>query len=51
MVFDDPGAAFARRSPRGARRWRAPEEKPHGQTVGWVSDPFGTLVEVCSPMG
>jgi hypothetical protein len=33
---------------------RPPARKPHGpdgQTVAYVRDPFGTLVEVASPLG
>lgn len=26
------------------------EDKPHGQRVGWVRDPFGTLLELATPM-
>ena len=25
--------------------------KPHGQTVAWVRDPWGTLIVLCTPMG
>jgi lactoylglutathione lyase len=28
----------------------APEDKPHGQRVAYVRDPFGTLVEIATPL-
>ena len=28
-----------------------PAVKPHGQTVAYVRDPWGTLIELCTPMG
>jgi catechol 2,3-dioxygenase-like lactoylglutathione lyase family enzyme len=27
------------------------EVKPWGQTVAWVRDPHGVLIEICTPMG
>ena len=51
MVFDDPVAAFAHAVDSGCTALSQPEEKPHGQTVGWVRDPWGTLIEICSPIG
>jgi hypothetical protein len=27
-----------------------PEHKPHGQTVSFVRDPFGNLVDISSPL-
>ena len=50
LVFDDVAAAFATAVDAGCTPLAAPEEKPHGQTVGWVRDPFGTLIEVAYPM-
>jgi len=50
LVFDDVEAAFARAVDAGCTSLAAPEEKPHGQTVGWVRDPFGTLIEIASPL-
>jgi uncharacterized glyoxalase superfamily protein PhnB/AraC-like DNA-binding protein len=49
LVFDDPEAAFARAVENGATVLAEPERKPWGQVVSYVRDPFGTLVEVCSP--
>jgi uncharacterized glyoxalase superfamily protein PhnB len=51
LVFDDPLAAFAVAIDAGCTALSAPEEQPHGQVVGWVRDPWGTLIEVCSPLG
>lgn len=35
----------------GAKDIAPPKEKPWGQTVAYVQDPNGILVEICSPMG
>lgn len=51
LVFDDPVAAFRVAVDAGCTALAEPEEKPHGQVVGWVRDPWGTLIEVCSPVG
>ena len=40
--------AGARRRLRVARR--RPEDKPQGQRVAYVRDPFGTLVELATPL-
>ncbi len=50
LVFDDPEAAFARAVESGATVMSEPKRKPWGQVVGYVRDPFGTLLEVCSPV-
>jgi len=34
----------------GAKEVKAPEKKPWGQTVGYVRDLNGFLVEICTPM-
>ena len=39
-----------RRSP-GARLVQAPEAMPWGQTVAYVADLEGFLVELCTPVG
>jgi lactoylglutathione lyase len=49
LVFDDPEAAFARAVESGASALAEPKRKPWGQVVGYVRDPFGTLVEIASP--
>jgi predicted enzyme related to lactoylglutathione lyase len=50
LVFDDVPAAFAHAVASGCTALAEPTVKPHGQTVGWVRDPFGTLLEIASPM-
>jgi len=51
LVFDDVAGAYERAVQAGCTPLASPEAKPHGQVVGYVRDPFGTLVEVCSPVG
>ncbi len=34
----------------GAKELKKEEVKPWGQTVAYVEDPFGTIVEICTPM-
>lgn len=50
LIYDDVAAAFARAVAEGCTPLAEPERKGHGQTVGYVRDPFGTLVEVASPV-
>lgn len=50
LVFDDPEAAFARAVENGATVMSEPKRKPWGQLVSYVRDPFGTLLEICSPV-
>lgn len=50
LVFDDVAAAFEHALASGCTSLAEPAVKPHGQTVGWVRDPFGTLVEIASPI-
>jgi AraC-like DNA-binding protein len=49
LVFDDPAAAFRRAVENGASAHAEPVEKPWGQVVAYIRDPFGTLVELASP--
>lgn len=49
LVFDDVEAAFARAVDNGAAALAEPERKSWGQTVAYVRDPFGTLVELATP--
>jgi uncharacterized glyoxalase superfamily protein PhnB len=51
LVFDDVAAAFAHAVECGCTPLAEPKDKPQGQTVGWVRDPFGTLIEIASPLG
>jgi len=50
LVADDVDAAYARALDAGCVPLAAPEDKPHGQRVAFVRDPFGTLVELGTPM-
>jgi uncharacterized glyoxalase superfamily protein PhnB len=36
---------------KGAKGIKEPETKPWGQIVAYVEDDFGTIVEICTPMG
>jgi lactoylglutathione lyase len=51
LVFDDVDAAFAHAVESGCTALAEPKDKPQGQRVGWVRDPFGTLIEIASPLG
>jgi len=51
LVTDDVAAAYAKALAAGATAVSAPEQKPWGQTVSYVRDRDGVLVELCSPMG
>lgn len=48
LVVADVPAAFARATAAGATAALAPVEKPWGQTVSYVRDLNGFLVELCS---
>lgn len=50
LVVDDVPAAFAKAVKAGARPAAAPAAKPWGQTIAYVRDLDGVLVELCSPM-
>ena len=50
LVHTDVDAAYARAVEAGCESLAAPEDKPHGQRVAFVRDPFGTLVELGTPM-
>jgi lactoylglutathione lyase len=43
--------AFDKAILNGAKELNIPVEKPWGQTVAYVQDEFGTIVEICTPMG
>jgi lactoylglutathione lyase len=49
LVFDDVEAAFARAVENGAAPLTEPHGTPWGQTVAYVRDPFGTLLELATP--
>jgi lactoylglutathione lyase len=50
FVTDDVAEAFAVAVKAGAVPVAQPKQKPWGQTVGYVRDLSGFLVEICSPM-
>jgi catechol 2,3-dioxygenase-like lactoylglutathione lyase family enzyme len=51
LVTDDVTAAVARAADAGAVVVKQPEKMPWGQTVAYVRDLNGALVELCTPMG
>ncbi|MEM6782767.1 MAG: VOC family protein [Bacteroidota bacterium] len=51
FVTDDVGAAFERAVDAGAAVLSVPTQKPWGQTVAYVRDGNGVIVELCSPAG
>ncbi len=50
LVADDVDAAHARAVEAGCESLATPMDKPHGQRVAYVRDPFGTLVELATPI-
>ena len=50
LVYEDVDDAFRRAVTAGCTPVAEPEVKPHGQTAGFVRDPYGTLVEIASPL-
>jgi lactoylglutathione lyase len=50
LVFDDPVVAFRHAVTTGCAPVVEPAPKPHGQTTGFVRDPWGTLIEIASPL-
>lgn len=50
LVADDVDAAYRRALDAGCVALAAPVDKPHGQRVGYVRDPFGNLIELATPM-
>lgn len=50
FVTPDVRAAYEDALAAGARGLAPPKEKPWGQTVAYVRDPEGILVELASPM-
>jgi lactoylglutathione lyase len=47
VYVDEPPAAAL---DAGCESLAAPEDKPQGQRVAYVRDPFGTLVELATPL-
>ena len=50
LVSTDVDGALARALDGGCTLLAAAEDKPHGQRVAFVRDPFGTLVEIATPL-
>ena len=50
LVTDDVQAAFDNAVAAGAVALTEPAKKPWGQTVGYVRDTNGYLIEICTPM-
>jgi uncharacterized glyoxalase superfamily protein PhnB len=50
LVAEDVDGAYARALDAGCAPLAAPQDKPHGQRVAYVRDPFGTLVELATPL-
>jgi lactoylglutathione lyase len=50
FVTKDVQAAFDKATKNGAKAIYPPEKKPWGQTISYVRDCNGFLVEICSPM-
>lgn len=50
FIADDVAAAVTRAAGAGAKIVKQPEVKPWGQTVAYVRDLNGTLVELCTTM-
>ncbi len=51
MVTDDVEATVQAALDAGAQLLVPAEVMPWGQTVGWVRDPNGVLIEICTPVG
>ena len=51
LVTDDVDALYKRATAAGAAAVSAPAVKPWGQTVAYVRDRAGYLVELCTAMG
>jgi lactoylglutathione lyase len=50
LEADDVPSAYWRALDAGAEAVHGPETKPWGQTVAYVKDPNGTLIEIGSPV-
>lgn len=48
---DDVTGAFEKAVAAGANKIQEPTEMPWGQTMSYVSDANGFLIEICSPVG
>lgn len=50
LVAEDVDGAHARALEAGCTGLAPPADKPQGQRVAYVRDPFGTLVELATPL-
>jgi lactoylglutathione lyase len=50
LVFDDVEAGWRQALAAGCTALAEPQRKPQGQTVAYARDPFGTLLEIASPL-
>jgi lactoylglutathione lyase len=50
LVTADVDAGYAQAVAAGCAPLAAPEDKPQGQRVAYVRDPFGTLLELATPL-
>ena len=50
LVADDVDGAYERALAAGCVSLAEPKDKPQGQRVAYVRDPFGTLVELATPL-
>jgi predicted enzyme related to lactoylglutathione lyase len=50
LVADDVDGAYARALEAGCTSLSEPTDEPQGQRVAWVRDPFGTLLELATPL-
>jgi lactoylglutathione lyase len=50
FVTENVGADYRQALAAGAIEVKAPEQKPWGQTVGYIRDLNGFLIEICSPL-
>jgi lactoylglutathione lyase len=50
LVAEDVDAAYRIAVDAGCEPLAAPADKPQGQRVGYVRDPFGMLVELATPL-
>ncbi len=51
FVTDDVNTEYRHALDHGATELSEPKELPWGQTVGYVADPNGFTIEICSPLG
>jgi catechol 2,3-dioxygenase-like lactoylglutathione lyase family enzyme len=50
LVAEDVDERYAHALAAGCTSLAEPEDKPQGQRVAYVRDPFGTLVELATPL-